>query len=133
MGREAGHQSGRLFRDGFVSVGSTDSAGEAHDFEVTSLDAEVERLGVRPDLVKIDVEGYEYEVLLGGRGLLRERRPALAFELHLDLLDQRGISPRQVVAELKSHGYAFRTCAGRHLSDVDVGDSLHAVLRFVAI
>jgi FkbM family methyltransferase len=133
VGQETGHRSGRLFRNGFASLGSTDPAGEACEFEVTSLDAEVERLGVRPDLVKIDVEGFEHEVLLGARRLLRERRPALAFELHLDLLDKRGISPRQVVAELKSHGYAFHTCGARPLSAEDVGDSLNAILRFVAI
>ena len=133
VGREPGHRSGRVFSDGLVNVDNTDVSGQALDFDVTTLDAEVERLGARPDLVKIDVEGYEYEVLLGARRLLRERRPALAFELHLDLLDTRGVSPRQVVAELKSHGYTFRTCAGRRLSAADVHDSLNAVLRFVAV
>ncbi len=132
-GARVGRRSGRVFSDGLVNVDSTDVSGQALDFDLTTLDAEVERLGARPDLVKIDVEGYEYEVLLGARRLLRERRPALAFELHLDLLDKRGVSPRQVVAELKSHGYTFRTCAGGRLSAADVYDSLNAVLRFVAV
>ena len=132
VGRQAGHGSGRVL-GGLVYVDSTDASGAAVDFEMTSVDAEVDRLGVRPGILKIDVEGYEYKVLLGASRLLRERRPTLAVELHLDLLELRGVSPRQVVAELRRHGYAFRTCAGRPLSASDIHRSLNALLRFVAV
>jgi hypothetical protein len=102
------------------------------EVEMTSLDREVERLGLEPDLLKIDVEGFEYEVLLGARGLLARRKPPICLELHLGLLERRGVAPRQVVELLQSHGYGFRTYHGRVLSADDVWDSMHAIFRFVA-
>ena len=99
---------------------------------MTSVDREVEQLGVEPDLVKIDVEGYEYEVLVGARRLLGERKPPICLELHLDLLDRRGIEPRRVLDELASHGYHLRSCAGRPLRAGDVLRNLNAVMRLVA-
>ena len=53
--------------------------GRPEEIEVTTLDAEVERLGVRQvDLIKIDVEGYEEQLLRGAAETLRAFRPALA-------------------------------------------------------
>jgi FkbM family methyltransferase len=46
--------------------------------EVSTLDAELE--GVRPAVVKIDVEGAELGVLEGGRTLLTAARPLVIFE-----------------------------------------------------
>jgi FkbM family methyltransferase len=52
------------------------------DVEVTTLDALISRLGLAPVTgLKIDAEGAEYEVLRGGRQLLREMRPILSMEL----------------------------------------------------
>ena len=46
--------------------------------EVTTLDAAIEQYG-RPDYCKIDVEGWEYEVLRG----LSHHIPMVSFEYHL--------------------------------------------------
>lgn len=35
-----------------------------------------------PDLIKIDVEGYEYEVLLGCKGMIARKRPVIYYEAH---------------------------------------------------
>ena len=36
----------------------------------------------KPDLIKIDVEGFEYKVLLGAEQLLRDIRPIVIIEIH---------------------------------------------------
>lgn len=47
------------------------------------------------NFIKVDVEGYELEVLKGCRNLL-SRAPKLALELHLDLLREHGKSAKDV-------------------------------------
>src|SRR5262249_17543509 len=131
--RQSGRAIGSLFEDRTVIVGASAQSIATVDVDIQSVDAEVARLGLRPDLLKIDVEGDEYEVLLGAERLLRERKPAICLELHLDLLERRGTSPRLVVALLDSHGYRFRTCAGAALTPPEVFDSMHAILRLVAV
>jgi FkbM family methyltransferase len=48
----------------------------------TTLDAFVESHGTTPKLVKIDVEGGEYEVLRGGDVLFTRARPLVIIEVH---------------------------------------------------
>ena len=135
VGAEAGRQQARLYAWGYVGVDipdGPDAGGTMVDIEMTSVDREVEQLGLEPDLLKIDVEGYEYEVLVGARRLLETHRPPICLELHLDLLEQRGIEPRRVLAELESHGYRLQSCAGQPLRAADVAGSLNAVMRLVA-
>ena len=132
VGSMPGRSGGTLFADGTVVPGSNDPEGEAAEMAMTTVDHEVDALGIIPDLLKIDVEGYEYEVLQGARRLLRERKPVLCLELHLDLLERRGISPAAIVADLQSFGYEFRSTVGRPLAAADVADSMHSILRCVA-
>src|SRR6185295_8538918 len=101
VGLSAGRASARIAPGGIISVDADASSGDAIDaIPIVSIDDEVRSLNLVPDLLKIDVEGYEYEVLAGARRLLHDRKPAICLELHLDLLERRGQSPAQVVAEL---------------------------------
>jgi FkbM family methyltransferase len=133
LGTTHGRAGGTLFADGTMVPGPHDPTGTPADVEMTTVDREVEALGLVPDVMKIDVEGYEYEVLRGAQALLRARKPVLCLELHLDLLERRGISPAELLANLQSLGYHFRSCVGSPLAPSDVSDSLHAILRFVAL
>jgi FkbM family methyltransferase len=54
--------------------------------------------------LKIDVDGFELEVLAGGRKLLRTSRPVVFLELHGDLLRARGQDPVKVFDELIQAG-----------------------------
>ncbi len=49
--------------------------------QMTTLDAFVADVGVIPDFVKIDVEGFEYSVLTGASSLLHDKRPMLMIEI----------------------------------------------------
>jgi FkbM family methyltransferase len=132
LGMGRGLTDGTVFADGTMIVGPHGDAGTAVQIQMTTVDAEVDALRLVPDVMKIDVEGYELEVLRGADALLRTRKPALCLELHLDLLERRGIAPAEIVSMLQSRGYHFRSCVGRPLTPADIFDSMHAILRLVA-
>jgi FkbM family methyltransferase len=47
-----------------------------------TLDTFCDSAGLRPDILKMDVEGAEYDVLIGARKTIVRYRPALLIELH---------------------------------------------------
>ncbi|CAN5606996.1 hypothetical protein BH23BAC4_BH23BAC4_17900 [soil metagenome] len=69
--------------------------------QVTHLDAWIEH---SPTFLKIDVEGFETEVLKGARAVL-ETRPKLAIELHPNVLPRFGSSTAEVVNLLSPYNY----------------------------
>lgn len=58
------------------------------------------------DLMKVDIEGFEYEALLGSPRVFEEQRiKALALELHPAILSGRGKDAGEIEAMLKRCGY----------------------------
>lgn len=83
---------------------------QADKLEIRIGDQELEQLGVpRIDLLKVDVEGYEKEVLLGFRNQLRLSRPVVLFELLPSTIrDQKyGFVSEEALEELFPENYAF--------------------------
>jgi len=101
-------------------AGDLGGAGNAGDgiveIPVRPLDDLCTELGFAPDLVKIDVEGFELAVLAGARGLLARHRPCLFLEVHPARLRELGGSLAEVVRLLEELGYRFESLAGAPLS-----------------
>jgi FkbM family methyltransferase len=103
--------------DGFLNMLTTGANAEHYMIGTDDVRPDVTRLPQRtlagiasatslePTHVKIDVEGFEGEVIDGARELLARARPTVFLELHGDILRQRGRSPREVLAKLESIGY----------------------------
>jgi FkbM family methyltransferase len=95
----------------------TDAAGGGEDgaavaVPMQSVDELCAELDFHPDLVKIDVEGYELAVLAGARATLGRYRPHLFLELHPQRLRELGGSVAEVVELLAGLGYAFHRPGG---------------------
>jgi FkbM family methyltransferase len=97
--------TGHLVRGGGGSgdAGATAAGGEAPPsaapVHLVTLDGMVRLLGLRPDVVKIDVEGAEHEVLRGAAETLRTCRPRIFLSIHSDRLRTECLSL------LRDHGY----------------------------
>jgi FkbM family methyltransferase len=74
----------------------------------------------QPNIVKIDVEGFEYEVISGMQTRLRAPECRAVFcELHFAVLEKRGLrqTPAKIVKHLRSLGFAkIRWLDASHIS-----------------
>lgn len=60
---------------------------------------------VPPDVIKIDIEGYEVQALRGMRQTIDRHHPHLLIELHTDLLPNYGVSVADVMAFIDPRFY----------------------------
>lgn len=56
------------------------------------------------DLIKLDVEGAEYEVLEGARTLIKADKPSILFEFGLGAADHYGVKPNEMFELLQDLG-----------------------------
>ena len=99
---------------------------------VESIPEAALRLGVVPDCIKLDIEGYEYEAIKGAQSFLSTHKPAILLELHLNYLEERGRSAKAVVEMLCACGYSFYTYAGNRLAPRALYDSPLQGVRVMA-
>jgi FkbM family methyltransferase len=89
--------------------GTLDARGSgpvALPVEVTTLDRDIAALALpAPDLIKIDIEGWEMEALEGARETLAARHPALFLEMHGETMREKRGKARAMIAFLCDAGY----------------------------
>jgi FkbM family methyltransferase len=79
----------------------------AQTLQVTTLDTLCNSLNFVPDLIKMDIDSFEFEVLTGSPDFLARHRPKVHFELHPNDLRRRGKDPAKVIALVeRSHRIA---------------------------
>ena len=85
-----------------------------------------------PDLLKIDIESYEYELVKSSLDLLQSWKPKIMLELHVALLRERGRDPNVLLRLLSSIGYRryrkFRQSLSSLMADVDAAGVVRAGL-----
>ena len=68
-----------------------------------SLNQFLQEVSFIPDLIKLDIESFEYEVITSSMNWLVEHKPRLHLELHSQLMRDRGKSPNELMSQLLEH------------------------------
>lgn len=109
VGAHAGRQSmvsaGVLANGYLVGAESDYPPGDMTTVEVVTVDDLVQRTGLVPTHIKIDVEGFELDALLGARKTIQKHTPVLFIELHNEIVRRRGGDPGATLACLDDLGY----------------------------
>lgn len=63
------------------------------------------RLGSPPTIIKMDIEGGEFEALMSSLDWLREHKPMMFIEFHEGIMRRQGLNPDALMAAIKDIGY----------------------------
>jgi FkbM family methyltransferase len=92
-----GAEEGEIGLRSGINSGVVEVEQAAHVVRIRRLDSLISE---RVDMLKIDVEGYEGQVLAGAQTLIERDRPAIFLELHPHIIGRFGYSLRGILADL---------------------------------
>ncbi|MEP7072051.1 MAG: FkbM family methyltransferase [Verrucomicrobiota bacterium] len=101
------------FAQGVDNHDSDFAARSTLKVETTTVDAARKADGRKVALLKIDVEGFEDQVLQGSRDTLSRDRPTVFLELHHNVLRDRGVSSHKMFDSLARLRYSLIRLNGK--------------------
>lgn len=104
--------------------GKGDEKLETVSVPVRPLDALCEESAVSPEVVKIDVEGFELEVLKGAQVVLSNAK-LLLLEIHPELLDKLNVRASDIFDWLAKRGWRVSTLSGKEITRSEFCDRIH--------
>jgi FkbM family methyltransferase len=100
-----------------VAIGTLEKSESILAVPVETIDSVTARFGI-PSVIKIDVEGYEWHVIKGGRNTLQEPSLRHVFvEIHFSLLEQRNLksAAAEIQKALVDSGFCVRFTDFSHI------------------
>jgi FkbM family methyltransferase len=113
-----------------LEVISDQTAGASDQIKIVPvrpMDDVCEELGYVPDLIKVDVEGFELQCLRGLRRTLERTRAELFLEIHPEFLEPLGHSPADIVRLVGEMGYGFWGMNSQPMDPAWLADSIHTM------
>ena len=87
----------------------------------------------QPDLIKIDVEGSEFNVILGARKLIAISKPTIVVELLRKWMKPFGHTPQMFLDLLNELGYKCFAISGDHLTEITKIDENTKETNFIFV
>lgn len=107
-------------QSGWKRDGSSENISEKVSVAAVCIDEFVESQRIaRIDLLKIDVDGYDFKVLQGSRESIKANRPVIFIELCEHTLARQGDSVRDIFGFLEELGYKACSEDGKPLGGAD--------------
>jgi FkbM family methyltransferase len=88
------------------------------NISMITIDKYVTLKSLKPDLIKIDVEGHEYDVLLGAMETIYKYKPLIVLSYHPKLVEKNGQNDKVFLALLSRLNLTIKTIDGRKLVDL---------------
>tara|TARA_R110002072_G_scaffold303018_1_gene491355 strand:+ start:1099 stop:1953 length:855 start_codon:yes stop_codon:yes gene_type:complete len=86
------------------------------------LDTFCEAESLNPDIIKIDVEGFEYEVLTGAEKIISKAKPLIFLSMHPKQLLQLGCSVEKVILLIERLKYKCTEIDGSEVSEFKLAE-----------
>jgi len=99
-----GSVSGKIKEKIYKIWGMSPFEGE---YEFTTIDDYTESTGISPTILKIDVDGFDYEVVIGGSTYLKNNDVTICIELSEIALATRNYTFKDIVNFLSELGYGI--------------------------
>ena len=116
---------------GYVQIIENETLKKVEKHIIT-LDSFCLENNLSPDIIKIDVEGYELEVIKGSQFIIEQISPVILLELHLSYLDKRGIFPEEVLRCLSDNNYRISDIQNNPISFSKINSSLKTTIHLIA-
>ena len=97
---------GASLSQGISAAIATTRTSQTREIQVTTLDGDIVDAKLPPpDFIKIDIEGFELDALIGARHTLVTHHPTLYLEMHGETMTEKRAKVRNIVAFLAEIGY----------------------------
>ena len=134
MGGESGEVEmvdGGVLLAGYFMEAVDQPQGDRIRVPRVTIDELVHRIGCKPDLIKIDIEGFERDVFEGATETLTGASIPVCLEIHNRYIRDAGGDPAQLLEKLRQMGYTRWTAGGRTITaeEILVRDLIRIVIR----
>ena len=92
--------------------------------KMVTLDKFCEDMKIKPELIKVDVEGAEIDLLWGGITIIKSSRPTIVLSLHPGHIRQMGQSLKSLTDYLQEVNYQCLTYDGKDNSDYSINECI---------
>lgn len=91
---------------------------------MVTLDQFCEKMKIKPELIKVDIEGAEIDLLWGGIEIIKSSQPTIVLSLHPKHIRQMGLTLDSLTDYLHEVDYKCLTYEGKDNSDFSINECI---------